>query len=637
MAVNSAGVVYIADPTNNRVVAQPTSAFGVTTGMNATTVGTGLSGPMGVAVDAANNVYISDTGNNRVLKVTPGGAQSVLGSYVWVPGANCYPASGGPASDCTLPTSVPSVAALGPDPTPGAITGTTAPPQYQFKAPQGLAVDSKGNVYVADTGNAAVVEIPSNISLGGATPLLAGTGVAGFVNPVGVAVDSIGNIYVADTGNPAGEVVRIPPGGGDLQPGGVVGLGTLSTLPLFGGQGITAPNGVAADAAGNVYVSDSSTNLVWMAPAAGPPNGTPFTLNLGALNSPGGIALDPSGNLYVADTLNHRIVGVNRVSPTVSFGSVPQDLSSPSGVAGTPVGCPVAGSNQPCTGVLTVTNIGNQPLPLAPAASFLTVSGTANPEFNTSSTTQTCTAYPGLVLPAGDSCTISPTFSPTNTSAASETLTVNGTQSVALVANGGNPEVTLTLTSSLGLTPAAGSAPVISATAHSFLGPVPVGTVTFTYTIDAGTANAGLCGAGATSAPIALNGSGVATYTLPALAQGLEYTVSAVYTPATGDPDGLTSATPILLTVPGIQPLTVTANSVAFTYGQAVPAITGTVTPTPTGGVTYTFTSGAASTLTSVYIRSRWSLAAETSQAPASRRQLLRVDKPPMLPRARPR
>jgi serine/threonine-protein kinase len=89
VAVNSAGVVYIADPTNNRVVAQPTSAFGVTTGLNATTVGTGLSGPMGVAVDAASNVYISDTGNNRVVKVTPGGVQTVLGNNVWIAGATC--------------------------------------------------------------------------------------------------------------------------------------------------------------------------------------------------------------------------------------------------------------------------------------------------------------------------------------------------------------------------------------------------------------------------------------------------------------------------------------------------------------------------------------------------------------------
>ena len=418
-----------------------------------------------------------------------------------------------------------------------------------------MAVDKFGNVYVADTGNAAVVEIPANINLGGAIPLLVDTGVAGFVNPVGVAVDSTGNVYVADTGNPAGEVVRIPPGGGDLQPGNVVGLGALTSLPLFGGQGITTPNGVAADAAGNVYISDSATNLVWVAPAAGPPLGSPFTLNLGALSGPGGIALDPSGNLYVADSLNHRIVGVNRINPTVSFGTVPQDLTSTggSGVAGTPVGCPVAGSSQPCTGVLTVTNIGNQPLPLTLPANFLTVTGTGNAAFSSSTNCFASTLYANQILPPGDSCTISPLFLPTSSSAASETLTVNGTQSVALVANGANPEVAITLTSSVGVTPAAGSTAVITATVtQPHIGGTPAGTVTFSYTIDAGTANASLCGTGATSAPITLNGSGVATYTLPTLAQGLVYTVNAVYTPAVSDPDGLTSATPIVLTVPGI-------------------------------------------------------------------------------------
>jgi len=594
VAVDASGNVYIADPSNNRIVEQPTSAFGVTTGLNATTVGTGLSAPSGVAVDAAGNVYISDTGNNRVVKVTPGGTQSVLGANVWVAGATCYPATGSPAGDCTLPTSVPSVAALGPDPPAGAVSGTTAPPQYQFNAPQGLAVDTRGNVYVADTGNAAVVEIPANHNLGGAIPLLAGTGVTGFVNPVSVAVDANGYIYVADTGNPAGEVVRIPPGGGDLQPGNIVGLGTLAHLPVFGGQGITTPNGVAADAAGNVYVSDSSTNLVWVAPAAGPPLGSPYTLNLAGLSGPGGIALDPSGNLYVADSANHRIVGVNRINPMVNFGNVPQDLTTASGVAGTPVGCPVAGGNQPCTGVLTLTNIGNQPLSLAAAASFLTVSGTGNAAFNTSSSTQNCTGtgnlYANLVMPAGDSCTISPTFQPTSTSSASETLIVNGTQSVALVAMGGNPEATITLTPSAGVNPAPGATEVITATvSNPNIGGTPAGSVTFYYTIDAGTANAGLCGAGnPTGTTVQLVG-GVATYTMPTMAQGLVYTVNAVYTPAVNDPDGGATATKVL-TVAGLSAGTLTANSVSYTYGQPVPAIP---PPPQISGVTISFTSGA--------------------------------------------
>ena len=86
-----------------------------------------------------------------------------------------------------------------------------------------------------------------------------------------------GYIFVADQQNPAGEVVRIPPGGGDLQPtttgdGITSALTVLTSLPLFGGQGISTPNGVAVDAAGNVYVSDSTGNAVWEAPAVNTSN-----------------------------------------------------------------------------------------------------------------------------------------------------------------------------------------------------------------------------------------------------------------------------------------------------------------------------------------------------------------------------
>jgi sugar lactone lactonase YvrE len=607
IAVNAAGVQYITDPANNRIVVctpgggtlcATQTAIGPT--ISGVTPGT-LSGPMGVALDAANNIYISDTGNNRVLEVNAGtGIATQLGNYLWIPGSTCVGNSGTPAADCPVATAggSNSVATFTLANQPGAsVTPTTAPPQYQFNAPQGLAVDTWGNVYVADTGNAAVVEIPSNTALGGAAPMLQYTGAPTFTTPVGVAVDSKGNVYVADEGNPAGEIVRIPPGGGDLQPLSLnpSGSALFLNLPLLGGQGISVPNGVAVDAAGDVYVSDSGTNTIWEAPAAGPPNGNPFTLNFTGLSTPAGLALDASGNLYVVDSGNSRILFDNRQNPTASFGTVPQDLSGPSGIAGTPAGCPVAGSGQPCSGVLTVTNVGNQAIALT--SPFLTTSG-ASPAGNTAyAVTSNCsTLYANGSLPAGDTCTISPTFSPTSDGSQTESINVNGTQSVALVAStqgtGEQPLVNIVLTSSVGLSPATGSNATITATVtqpHTPPGGIPTGTVTFTYVIDAGTANAGLCGAGG-SQTVPLNAAGIATYTLPALAQGLVYTVNATYN---GDSlNSLTSATPIVLTVPGI-PETVVANSVSYIYGQAVPAITGTVTPAPASGVTFSFTSGA--------------------------------------------
>jgi hypothetical protein len=640
IAIDSQANIYIADTTNSKILiecsATGSSAFlpacaalsgSATQAVLALSFPSGttpvtLKGPKGVAVGADNTVYISDTGNNRVLKVNPiTNAVQVLGNYVWVPGATCDGGVTPAAADCP---SAAELAALPQDYIAGATSPTTPPPQYTFNAPQGLAVDEFNNVYVADTGNAAVVEIPSNFFLGGATPLLQYPGAPTFVTPVAVAIgpyigtpgtaanpasptnSNVQNnyIFVADQGNPDQQIIRIPPGGGDLQSQsaqGIVGLNYTTFVQItagpdageFGGQGITEPNGVAVDAGGNVYVSDGAGNAVWEAPAVGGVNGPPFTLSFSGLNNPAGLALDPSGNVYVADSGNTRIVEMPRANPVVPFvpfGTVPEDLSaSPSGVFGTPAACTVPGGSVQCTGVLTVTNIGNAPATLT--SPFL---GTiSNTEFTISST---C-ASP---LPVGTTCTISPQFLPTSVGPATSNVTVNGTQSIALTAAGGPPEINLVL-STPSLTPAAGSAPVITATATQPHVPntTPAGTVVFTYTINVGQYNSTACGSGGSSAAITLvptgsNNTSTATFTLPALSAGLYYTISATYTPSAADTaDGLSNATPIVLKVPTAAAEAPTAASVTYTYGQAVPTITGSAGFTLPAGVTATFKAGA--------------------------------------------
>jgi hypothetical protein len=416
-----------------------------------------------------------------------------------------------------------------------------------------------------------------------------------------------GYIYVADTGNPAGEVVRIPPGGGDLQPtsaGAGSALTVATSLPLFGGSGITTPSGVAVDAAGNVYVSDSTGNAVWEAPAQS--TSAPFALSFSGLSAPAGLALDASGNLFVADSGNKQVLKMERSNPVVPFGTVPQNLGSASGVAGTPTGCPVLGGNSPCTGVLTVTNIGNTAVTLS--APFLGIP--TNTAFTVTSTGGTACTSP---MPAGTTCIISPLYTPVSSGTNTGTVTVNGTQSLSFTANGANPEAKIVLTPSATpaftgtspnysiANPAGAGTETITATVKPSLtgGPTPTGTVTFSYVIDAGTANNSTanpngCGAPGTSGPVTLVG-GVATYTIPvALAQGLVYTVNATFIPntTTDTTDSTTNATPIVLTVSGIA-VQVNATSVTYTYGTAVPAITGTVTGTLPTGVTYKFTSAA--------------------------------------------
>ncbi len=494
IAVNSAGTAYIADPANNRIVVKQ-AGTGPQTNLTFTGVTPAtLSGPMGVALDSAANVYISDTGNNRILEVNPiTNVAQVVGNYVWVPGSACYGA----------PTPLPQCPAS----TPSTITGTTtAPPQYAFNHPQGLAVDSWNNVYVADTGNGVVVEIPSNLQLGGAAALLQYAGAPKFTKPVAVAVDSKGNIYVADNNAAGGSIIELPPGGGDLVnvPGAAFTQLIITSL--------NSPNGVAVDAAGDVYASDSIGNQVVEKPSASGAAGTLFTLNLPGMKSPSGLALDPSGNLYVVDSGNNQVLLDNRQNPAVNFGTVPQDNGA-YGISGTPYPCPVAGVGTRCTGVLTITNIGNNvdakgnPLPIALASPILLGTGAANPAYNvpavplTSNSPITTTTCGNTLLP-GATCTISVTFDPANDNQQMMTAALSGgPQTVSLIANGEQPLVSIVLSAgySTGNSPTAGATATITATVtQPNISAIPTGTVTFTYTINAKNNNANSCGSGGT-------------------------------------------------------------------------------------------------------------------------------------------
>jgi sugar lactone lactonase YvrE len=594
VALNSAGTLYIADPGNNRIVVKP-AGNGPQTNLTFTGVTPAtLSGPMGVALDTANNIYVSDTNNNRILKINPiTNVAAVLGNYVWIPGGLCYPvgtAPGGPSCPTVNPpqfNAQPSVVA------------TTPPPQYAFNHPQGLAVDVWNNVYVADTGNKVVVEIPSNIGLGGATPLLAYPGAPTFTKPVAVAVDSQGNIYVADNLVAGGVIVELPPGGGDLVnvPG-----------PIFPGAqpqsaSLLSPNGVAVDAAGNVYVSDNSLNQIFEIPKATGASGTPFALNFPTVSSPAGLALDSNGNLYVADSGNNQILFDNRQSPLVNFGTVAQNLVFPTGVLGSGVAgfigtppsaspCPIAGDTTVCTGVLTVTNIGSSPLALT--APLTTVTSTPNPAYNISNSCLNATTNP---LAPGATCKISPTFNPTVDNSQSETVSVNGgTQTLSFVANGEQPlaKIVLSASYSTGTTPTAGATATITATVTQpfIAGNTPTGTVTFIYTIDASNTNLNSCGTGGTQTVNLVNG--VASFQLPVLAQGVQYTVNATYV---GDTfNSFTKAAKLDIFVPGISvtsTVTSTAAQLTYTYGSTPPAIAGTVAPVPASPITFTFGSAA--------------------------------------------
>ena len=151
-----------------------------------------------------------------------------------------------------------------------------------------MAVDGSGNVYVADTGNSAVKEMPAGCASSSCVTTLGG----GFSLPNGVAVDGSGNVYVADTDNNA--VKEMP-----------AGCASSSCVTTLGG-GFSYPDGVAVDGSGNVYVADYGNSAVKEMPA-GCASSSCVTALGGGFSYPSGVAVDGSGNVYVADAGNNAV------------------------------------------------------------------------------------------------------------------------------------------------------------------------------------------------------------------------------------------------------------------------------------------------------------------------------------------
>jgi streptogramin lyase len=220
------------------------------------------------------------------------------------------------------------------NPAAGSTDGTNA--TAQFHRPSGIAVDSQGNIYVADQENYTIRKITPVGTNWGVTTIAGKANTANFNRvqdgtnssalfnfPTGVAVDGWGNLYVADQQNnairlitPAGTnwVVTTIGGQGPNNPNFADGTNTAS---LFSG-----PTGIAVDASSNVFVADQynyairkitpiagTTNWVVTTIAGSPTNyGSGDGTNAGAqFNGPTGVAVDAGGTLYVADQPNNTI------------------------------------------------------------------------------------------------------------------------------------------------------------------------------------------------------------------------------------------------------------------------------------------------------------------------------------------
>ena len=196
------------------------------------------------------------------------------------------------------------------------IPATTA----QLNWPYGVAVDAAGNLYIANTYNNRICKVS-----GGMITTIAGNGTHGFGGdngpataaqlsyPDGVAVDAAGNVYIADTDNDrirkvSGGVIATVAGNGTEGFSGDKGPATAAQLGW--------PYSVAVDAAGNLFIADTYNNRIRkVSGGAIATVGGDGTFGFGgdkgpatsAAVSPAGVALDSAGRLYIADTVNYRI------------------------------------------------------------------------------------------------------------------------------------------------------------------------------------------------------------------------------------------------------------------------------------------------------------------------------------------
>jgi hypothetical protein len=238
--------------------------------------------------------------------------------------------------------------------------------------PFGVAVDGAGDVFIADTLNLRVVEVPAGCT-SAACQTTVGSGLDG---PQGVAVDGAGDVFIGDTGH--NRVVEVPAGC------------TSAACQTTVGSGLNLPEGVAVDGAGDVFIADELNSRVVEVPAGCTSAACQTTVRSG-LNLPVGVAVDGAGDVFIADRLNNRVVEVNRSQPpSLSFASTQVGQTS---------------SDSPQS--VTIQNIGNQPLTaIAPGLSI----GTNFEQVPGDGTPADCTG--GFSLTPGGLCNLSISFTP---------------------------------------------------------------------------------------------------------------------------------------------------------------------------------------------------------------------------------
>ena len=240
-----------------------------------------LNNPLGVTLDSAGNLYFADSSNHRVRKVAGGTISTVAGNG-----------------------------------TAGFLGDAAAATSAELYLPSGVAVDSSGNLYIADTLNFVIRKVSGTTittyagsnSLGGGGGGDHGLAInAQLAYPTGLALDAAGNLYIADTANSRIRIVT-------------KATGIITSLSTAG-INLSSPKGVAVDAAGDVYIADTANGRILEVTPVGSITKTTTVAGTGVngysgdggpatsaqLNNPYGVALDAAGNIYITDTNNQRV------------------------------------------------------------------------------------------------------------------------------------------------------------------------------------------------------------------------------------------------------------------------------------------------------------------------------------------
>lgn len=363
VAIDSTGNLYVAD-TGNRTIRKITAAGLVTTFAGlAGTAGSadGLGGnarfqsPRGIACDAGGNVYVADAGNYTIRKITPDGLVSTLAGFARDSG---WHDANGTAARFVFPQAVTldnagniyvadgnAIRQINPAGDVRTLAGNALlSVQSTFRLPGGVAVDSSGTVYVAETGSHTIRKLISN---GGAATIAGAAqqagrvdgmgGVARFNVPTGLVINSSGNLIVADASN--NSIRSVTQGGAVTTYAGIATPGTSGDGSVEIAR-FLAPASIAVDNEGNAYVADTGNSTIrkitpdlvvnTLAGSAGNVGNSDGIGAAASFNRPEGVAVDDGGNVYVADTGNNRI---RKITPDGAVTTLPGSFLAPLSVA----------------------------------------------------------------------------------------------------------------------------------------------------------------------------------------------------------------------------------------------------------------------------------------------------------------